>query len=130
MAQPLDEPLDDDDDVEELASELEAADDAAATARQAAVAKHGETAIGQMERWNALGDPLPLLLPPEPSPEMLAYDAARRAQVAAIYANLAPPQPCPREMAEAAERHARHVEASNAVLARIRQRREEEEREA
>jgi len=129
MAQPFVDPVYDDD-VEELAYELEAADDAAATARQAAVAKHGETAIGQMERWNALGDPLPLLLPPEPSPEMLAYDAARRAQVAAIYANLAPPQPCPREMAEAAARHARHVEASDAVLARIRQRREEEEREA
>lgn len=116
MAQPLEEPLDDD---EELAYELEAADDAAGTARRAAVAKHGETVIETMERWNAMGDPLPLLLPPEPSPEMLAYDAARRAQVAAAHP-LAPPQPCPREMAEGAARYARHAEASAAVLARIR----------
>ena len=62
--------------------------------------------------------PLPLLLPPEPSPEMLAYDAARDVCVCA--ACVAPPQPCPREMAEGAARYARHAEASAAVLARIR----------
>jgi len=120
MAQPLVEPLDDDD--EELAYELEAADDAAATARQAAVATHGETVIGQMERWNEMGDPLPLLLPPEPSPEMLAYDAARWAQVGAAHAGeLAPPQPCPREMAEGATRYAQHIEATAARRERIRE---------
>jgi hypothetical protein len=119
MAQPLEEPLEEPlDDEEELAYELEAADDAAGTARRAAVAKHGETVIANMERWNARGDPLPLLLPPEPSPEMLAYDAARDVCMCATC--VAPPQPCPREMAEGAARYARHAEASAAVLARIR----------